>query len=328
MKYVFTILTVIALQTATAGEFDWLPDQPGMTKFEVTTANTRMYGLTAVEAASFNAGLQKLRDLIVAQPGFTNPIGVTIDGYMRADDNPPKAKGVPVPAFGRCRSKPCFRQEKTGKPVWFDYTTDELAIKVNNPAEALEAFDYREDNGRLCYEPERIGEIDGFPLFRTRNGDDVIVLSSNGKLPWVPYTREELVNLTIRAWQKQAAENEMDPISPKIVKGQQEYLAKMSPEERKMQAFFVEGAMGIYGPPLAPLGSDLGRPVIRIPAQWYDSSLPRSAIQSIVLRCEYSNSINHAKPGPTEEGSVSAYRLYQYLRSADLKAIAGALTTK
>jgi hypothetical protein len=94
------------------------------------------------------------------------------------------------------------------------------------------------------------------------------------------------------------------------------------------QAWFLDGGLGVFAPPLAPLGSDLGRPIVKIPAKWYDSSLPRSAIQSIVLRFLYSNRVDHDKPGPDKTGCVSAYRLYQYLRSADLKAVATALTTK
>jgi len=247
---------------------------------------------------------------------------------MRADDNPPKAKGVPVPAFGRCLSMPCLRDEKSGKPGWFRYTTDELEIKVNNPAAALEAFGYHDGDTKLFYEPARFGEINGLPLFRAANGNEIVAFSSNGSLPWEPYTREELTKMMIRYWQDQAAQNTMDPIAPQIVKGQQEYLAKMSPEEKKMQAWFLDGGLGIFAPPLAPLGSDLGRPIVKMPAKWYDSSLPRSAIQSIVLRFLYSNRIDHDKPGPDKTGCVSAYRLYQYLRSADLKAVATALTTK
>lgn len=54
MKFIPAIMLLISLQTALAGEFDWLPDQPGTTKFEVTTANTKMYGLSAADAASFS----------------------------------------------------------------------------------------------------------------------------------------------------------------------------------------------------------------------------------------------------------------------------------
>ena len=328
MKFVIALLSLMLFQSASAAEFDYLPDHPGKVKVDVSRANTSMYKLSAADAAAFNANFERLRDLLVAQPEFNPPKGVSIDGYMRANDQVPKVKGVPVPAFGHLLSQPCYRDKKTGQPVWLKFTTDEIVVRVNNPYEVLDPLSMEGDEVKICNEPKRAGEINGFPIFRLENGDEFIMLSHSDKLPWVPYTREEFVNRLIRFWQAQADKTADDKLSPAIVKGHKDFLARMSPEDRKVQARSYPGSQGVYEPGLAPVGSDLGQPLVKINPQWFDPSLPRSAFQLITVLFHYSSNLDPDKPAPDQYGLVSALRLWQYLRSADWKAISTALTTK
>lgn len=328
MRYVVALLSLLLLQPALAGEVEYLPDYPGKVKVDVSRENTSMHGLSVADAAVFNANFERLRDLLIAQPEFNPPKGVAIDGYMRANDEVTKAKGVPVPAFGHLLSQPCYRNKKTGQPVWHKYTTDEIVVRVNNPYEVLDPFDLDGAEVKICNEPTRAGEIKGFPIYRTENGDEFIMLSHSDKLPWVPYTREEFVNLMIRFWQKQADKTADDKLSPAIVKGHKDFLARMSPEDRGVQARSYPGSQGVYEPGLAPVGSDLGHPLVKINPQWFDPSLPRSAFQLITVLFHYSSNLDPDKPAPDQFGLVSALRLWQYLRSADWKAISGALSTK
>jgi len=328
MRYVIALLSLLLFQSVFAGEFDYLPDHPGTVKVDVSRENTSIHGLAVADAAVFNANFERLRDLLVAQPDFNPPKGVAILGYMRADDQVPKVKGVPVPAFGHLLSQPCYRNKKTGQPVWHKYTTDEIVVRVNNPYECLDPFDLEGAEVKIRYEPKRTGKINGFPIYRTENGDEFIMLSLSDKLPWVPYTREEFTNLMIRFWQKQADKTADDKLSPAIVKGHKEFLARMSPEERKMPARSYPGSQGVYEPGLATVGSDLGQPLVKINPQWFDPMLPRSAFQLITVLFHYSSNLDPDKPAPDEYGLVSALRLWQYLRTADWKAISGALSTK
>ncbi len=309
-----------------AAEFDYLPDHPGTVKVTVDRQNTKMYGLAAADAASFNANLERLRDLLIAPPQFNPPKGVSIDGYMRADDYVPKTKGVPVPAFAHIFSKSCFRDKKTNQPVFFQFPTDEIEVIVNNPRGGLDNYAKTDAGVEFFIEPKRTGDIAGFPLVRDDNGDEIIILSRNGEIPWVPVSREELTNYWISFWQKLADETPEDKMSPMIVNGHKDGLAKMSPEERSAPARYFQ--KDVYAPPVAPIGSDLGQPIVKINPKWCDPSLPRSAIQLIVCRFRYSNNINADKPAPNEWGSVSALRLYEFLHSADWKTIATALTAK
>jgi hypothetical protein len=328
MRFIVALISLLLFQPAFASEFDYLPDHPGTVKVDVSRANTSMYGLSTADAAAFNANLERLRDLLIAQPDFDPPKGITIFGYMRANDYVPKVKGVPVPAFGHLLSQPCYRDKKTGQPVWLKFTTDEIVVRVNNPYEVLDPLGEEGANVKICYEPIRAGEINGFPIYRVGNGDEVIMLTRSDKPLWVPYTREEFVNRMTRFWQEQASKVPEDIVSPAIVKGHKDFLARMSPEDRKAQARSYPGSQGIYEPGLAPVGSDLGQPLVKINPQWFDPSLPRSAFQLITILFHYSGNLDPDKPAPDEYGLVSALRLWQYLRTADWKAISGALTTK
>jgi hypothetical protein len=328
MRFAITLLSLLMFQSAVASEFEYLPDQPGKANVIVARANTSMHNLPAVDAAAFNANLEHLRDLLIAQPEFNPPKGVAIDGYMRANDTAPKVKGIPVPAFGHLLSQPCFRDMKSGQPTWLKFTTDEIVVRVNYPqADLCDPLNEEGSEARICYEPKRTGEINGFPVFQTKDGDELIVLSNSGKLLWVPYTREEFTNQFIRFWQEQTDKTSADTLSPAILKGHREFLARMSPEERKMPARALSSG-NIYEPGLAPVGSDMGEPLVKINPQWFDPSMPRSAFQLIVVRFHYSGKLDSNKPAPDQYGLVSALRLWQYLHSADWKAIAAALSTK
>ena len=144
---------------------------------------------------------------------------------------------------------------------------------------------------------------------------------------WVPVTREEYVKAWLAYWEKHAAGSPpQDTITPQIVRRHREVLAAMSPEERKMQA--RTHTWDPFEPTLAPVDSEEGTPLVRANPAWFDASLPRSAFQLITLQFNYSGTLNHENPGPTEHGDIAPYRVWQALHASDWKEISGALTDK
>jgi hypothetical protein len=87
----------------------------------------------------------------------------------------------------------------------------------------------------LQYDPKRMGGLNGFPLYRAVNGDEILVLSASGKEPWVPVTREEFINIWISVWQKRAS-GPQDSFTQEIIDRHKAVLAAMPPAERRMQA--------------------------------------------------------------------------------------------
>lgn len=317
------VLTAVIPLTGSAGEFDFLHDHPGKAQ---ATASSHT-GLTKAEGTAFKANLERLRNLLFKQPVFNSPRGVEIKGYFRPNDEQPKSKKVPVPGFGYLRFHFYFANHKTGKPVHICCTTDEIFAAINDPDKGFESFGGRDFPTKVFYEPTKVGEMSGFPVYRLNSGSEVIVLSRSATPPWIPVTREEFVKASLVTWQKQAADAPpVDTITPQIVQAHKEALNVMTADERRMQA--RELFWDPFQPNLAPAGSTEGRPLIRVNPAWFDPKLPRSAFQLIILRFDFDNSVNQDNPGPTEHGDIAPYRVWQALHTSNWREISGALTDK
>lgn len=82
---------------------------------------------------------------------------------------------------------------------------------------------------------------------------------------------------------------------PQIVARHREVLADMSPQERAMQARYQMGH-DPFGPALAPVGSDLGIPLVKPGTDWIHPALPRSAVQLVVVEFQYSGEFHPDNP--------------------------------
>lgn len=319
---IFTLL--LSSQNVSGGEFDFLHEHPG--KMSATVTGSHL-ALNKAESAAFKRNLEQLRTLLAKQPVFTSPRGVEILGYFRPNDYQPKTNKVPIPGFGYLRFHFYYLAKKTGKPVRICCTTDEIFVSVNDPEKGFDVCTVPGSPTRVFYEPNQVGKLAGFPVYRLQNGNEVIVLSRSSVPPWIPLTREEYVRGWLANWQKQASEAPaIDTLTPEIVKSHQAALAAMTPEEREMQARYYPA--NPFEPTLAPVGSDEGQPLVRANPAWFDPTLPRSAFQLIILQFNFTGSMNLDAPGPTIHGDIAPYRVWQALHTSDWAAISGALTDK
>jgi|GEM_PF-2148982 len=313
-------------QPLAAAEFEFLPDHPGGFSATATVSNVPVRKLSKADAAAFKKKLEQLRNLLAKQPALQAPKGVEIIGYFRPLDEFPTAQNLPVPGFGYLRFH-FYHRAKNGKPVRICCTTDEIHASINDPDQSFEVYGSREFATKTFYEPDLVGQVDGFPLYRTAGGDELLVFSRGTARPWLPVTREEYVTAWLTFWQKQVQESvPQDTITPEIVRRHQQALAQMKPEERTMQARSL--TWDVYEPTLAPVGSAEGRPLVRVNPDWFDPSLPRSAIQLLVLRFSTTGLMDPIQPGPSKTGSVSAYRVWQVLHSSNWKEVSTVLTTR
>lgn len=307
-----------------ASGFDFVYDQPGKLTAPVTVSNIPHKLLSKAETSAYQRNLERLRDLLAKQPVFNPARGVEVIGYFRPLDDLRAFKNKPFPGFGYLRFHFYHLQKKTGKPVRICCTTDEMHVSVNNPDTGLDVFGASEFPTKAFYEPQRVGELAGFPVYRLSSGSDLIVLSRNRQKPWVPVTREEYVTAWLAYWEKMAAANApYDPISPQIVSSHRAALAAMSPEERTMQARHYPADP--LEPTLAPVGSREGQPLVRTNPAWFDPALPKTAFQLITIRFNYSGDLDHDNPGPTEHGDIAPYRVWQALQTSNWGEIGKAL---
>lgn len=83
-----------------------------------------------------------------------------------------------------------------------------------------------------------------------------------------------------------------------------------------------------YEPPLPPSGSLDGVPMVKPNPKYFDPALPRTAFQLITFRFKYTGHLDHDNPGPTENGDLSPYRVWEASHRSDWTAIRAALTSK
>jgi len=205
-------------------------------------------------------------------------------------------------------------------------TTLEINVTGNVPDGGLDPMGLAGARPKLSYGPRRTGELNGFPVYRTTSGDEILVLTRSTVPPWVPVTREEYANIWMRIWQKKAAGSPGVALFAQVVERHRETLAKMTAEERRMPARHFPQAQDQTGPPLPAAGSSYGVPVVKANPQWYAPALPRTAFQLITLRFRYAGDLDPDRPALAESGDASALRVWEALRKTDWKAASAALT--
>lgn len=319
-------LPCLLVRPLPAAEFVFLPDHPGGFAATATVNNVPVSKLSKPDAAAFKQKLEQLRNLLAKQPVMQAPKGVEIIGYFRPLDEFPSAKNLPVPGFGYLRFH-FYHRAQNGKPVRICCTTDEIHVSINDPDQSFEVYGSHDFSTKPFYEPNLVGQVDGFPLYQTAGGDELLVFSRGSAPIWLPITREEYVAAWLKFWQKQAQQTvPQDTITPEIVRRHQQALARMQPEERAMQARSL--TWDVYEPTLAPVGSTAGRPLVRVNPNWFDPDLPRSAVQLLILRFSTTGLMDQNHPGPSKTGNVSAYRVWQALHTSNWKEVSTIVTTR
>lgn len=333
-------LALFLVQPCLGGEFTFLTEHPGKVSVTVERAQTRALKLSAKDAAAFNANLERLRGLLLAQPVFNPPLGVKVYGFIRAQTSHyAVTKSPPATGHGDIYFHFAFLDEKTGKPNYVCCTTDEIQLYINQPGEGFDSVGL-DDRSRFYNEPKQTATLNGFPVYRTdKYSDEIIVLYRGVKPLWVPVTREEYVKMWLRMWEESAAKSVHDTVSPVIVERHKAALARMSAEERQMQVRRLVGGddadpegcgsypQDPYEPQITPAGCLAGRPLVKFNPNLFDPSLPRSAFQLITFRFVY-GPLDPDHPGPTEYGDISPYRVWEALHRSDWEAIGAALTSK
>lgn len=323
-----------------AGEFQFLHEHPGKFTATATASNVPQKKLDKGSAARYRQNLEKLRNLLAAQPVMKEPKGVDIIGYFRPLDNFPDARNIPAPGFGYLRFHFYHASPKDGKPIRICCTTDEISVSINDPLQGLELYSASGYPTKAFYEPQQAGEIDGFPIYRMGGGDEVLVMKRGTRPLWVPVTREEYVRAQLKQWEKTTEgmpspeefrrltgmEMPVNTLTLEIIKRHRAALETMSAEERKMQARQLN--WDAKEPSLAPVGSSEGRPLVRVNPAWFDPALPRTAFQLITFRFGYSGSMNPDRPGVTQHGDISPFRVWKSLHTSNWKEISNALTDR
>ena len=309
----------LLLVAAVSGQGLYQPDLPGTATITVHRPTPSQQDLTATEAAAFGNNLEALRDLLLALPVFRSPKGMSIDGHWWADGTQSGAARGPAQGGGTLWFYPALVKPRAGGSRFRFEATVGVQVHINKPTSGLER--YADEH---FYEPTRKGEVNGLPIYRGELDCELLPISRTGAVPWVPVTREEFIQASLAGWRKRLESDPQDTMSKQFVEHQQAALAAMSADGRRAQAR-TQSQEDFYGPQLAPLGSSEGRPLVKAGSAWADPAAPRSAIQLVLMKFDYSADMDPSRPGPAFDGSICPLRVWEVLHQSDWTAVRAAI---
>jgi hypothetical protein len=308
-------LAVLATLSLWADEKDYLPEVPGKVEVTVSKGALPKHRLSAVDGNGYMQSLTRLRDLIMAQPQMQKPIGVTLRGYFRPNDEAGSPQ-LPVPGFAYIRFHPMVKEWKTGQPVPFIVSTWEIEARVNVPCAGLQLMN--EFEVPLYFAPRISGEVDGQPVYTVGSGNELLVFTGTGRMPWMPINRDEYAALVVEHWKKLAQDPLAASALQSFVQKYEAWRAAMTPEERRLQAW--------QGMENAPKGAPQGPLLVKPDPAWFDPALPRSAFQVITLIFDYSGDLDFKNPPATH--NTAPLRVWQALHQSSWADLKSALTSR
>ncbi len=219
-KYVLLLSMVLiylpspALADGCSGDYSFAPDVSGQMKAAVTKNDkSYYYKLGKKESATYDAGLQKLLNVIIKQPYLNPPPGVELKGVLRSwgiqGCNAP-CLGMPVHGLGTLYFLELLRADK-GWVGPTKETANTLDIEINN-LEAATGTPLFPDNltdsrGRqflVQMQPE--GSLDGITVYKDHGKGLATLIFSRGNRPWsIPLSRQEYLLAQIRRMEREIA---------------------------------------------------------------------------------------------------------------------------
>ena len=314
----------------------YLVDYAGEAKIDIGLSYDGIYKLGADEAGAYRQSRQHLVDLILAQPAAKPPRGVSLVGLARA--YPPVAMGKPdhpgwpVPTLCIVHFNDIF--ERNGKADWATDSPVEMQVYMNEPERAgFETYsngEMKDSKGRtIFYQANKIGEVQGFPVYRNKSNTEIMILSRNRRPIWLPLSQEEYLNLWIRTMEKELAEMgdyAKDPsnLLRKRLERHRTILAGLSPAERQAQAMYLRSE-DPFEPDLAFKASEWAWPLVIVNPEWFDPASPRTAVQFISVIFDYGSTFDPDDPKPGDDGTVAALRLLNMKSTSDWKTMSSSL---
>ncbi|HTY09320.1 MAG TPA: hypothetical protein VMF29_09170 [Candidatus Edwardsbacteria bacterium] len=283
------------------------------------------YAMTAAEQAQYAAKLERLAAIVHDAPTLDPPRG--IDAAVTG------SVGVPYDENGECR--PPYRTQRVvselrlvlkyyymdqGKAAVHPYPAN-MDVDFNNtlpPIMGCEQGDLKDDRGRTVYRmPAELRKVGGYPLYRNL----VMLITLPGRPFWLPVSREQY----LRALMTRAAADGEGTYKMLLDLYRKE-LDALTTGQRRSQAYI--GA-GIKPSGLCEPGDEDASPVVTINPDYFDPTLPRTAVQLITIRWyTASNAVDFTAPVRPQDGDNPAeVRISELLEALDYRKIAALLDT-
>lgn len=187
--------------------WDYVPEAPGRVTMEVPRGvMAGYYRLTRLESVAFDQGLQKLLDVVLAQPHLRPPRGIDLDGWIRQwrsaacgerDERKP-CLGVPVAGEGPMHYTYFFDIQGKPKTVGEGWKSAHWSINDIEFAHGGGGGAEIADLG-FTLQLALHGEIDGVPVFKNpATQTAILVVARSGRPSWTrPVSQQEYLEAAI-----------------------------------------------------------------------------------------------------------------------------------
>lgn len=282
--------------------------------------------MTPVELQSLRGTLAAIADIAHAAPVMAKLDGINATVWARLTLGCPFHQEVchwkTLGAWEEVLVDMHLINVQTGKRYIMNQESPRVHIAVNDPTEIYIYGGHRpggffDDGGNeIIGEPQKVGEVDGFTLY-----DNQLVVVASKPL-FVPVSREQYVRAVIRAFAKKAKDDGTEDELAFLVGPLQKELESMGAEERRSQAFSGRD----YSVPsglTTPTGY-AATPMVTFNPDFFDSSLPRTAVQLITVRTQEPTEAIDTLPDNFDARTQSVWALRQTI---DYHRLAGLLAT-
>lgn len=329
------VVGMVAIATSNA-QYKYATDQPGKWTYEYYTEkgvggyrSELNYGLSKEQLASFKNKIQQIVDCLRNNPTVNPPMGFepTVQGSVWSDadayhHNAALMKDKIAQAEIVVRFCPLSKNLKTGAITKGCIEVSHLDVLVNNMMSAVWNFEYlstedyqktadntRKEKYLLVQQPTIIKTIaPGIVVYD--NGS--IVISDPDVPLFVPITVKDYFDLAIPYWEKQAKADGNDMVLDYVKKDKAAFTA----EELNMPAYFGPQTNSSM---ILVTSRPTEKKWMKINPAYFDKSLPRSAVQLIVIRTMIEAYVDPKPP----EGEVPDSRFhYLYTKAMDVQCLA------
>jgi len=317
-------------QEAAAGKSGFDQSLPGKWDLRLQTdaGVEKDYTLTNAENDYCRGKMARLIEILKSSPALKSPGGFNVKAitrYLAPEDwygqHKPPYKNPRVRMEFWASLPELFQQ---GGKVVEQIEPPYLNVTFNEPNTFIINWELQyqglwdEQDREIFLQPYSERDIGGITVYE--RGHTVIIAKKARPPLWISVTREQYLKAQYRHYQKRKKEGSGDPTMVlNFITGR---LNAMSPEERRQTAYYCSGAedpLGLCGP------EDEGAfKLVTFNPEYYDRSLPRTAVQLIVIKYGYGGGFTSYEEADEMvfEAAGTNKTLYDLERSLDYQAVA------
>ncbi len=275
----------------------------------------QFYKMNATELAKYHATTEKLLAYLGSQPVAQNPLGITLEVKSRTAYNHYDHEQYPVKPTERVKAEVfipfCNLFLKNGKVEAACDEVPYIDVITNDEREVFEPgmnYDQLDDKQavnqykEMFYLPGKLLDLgSGVFLYNWYYKNRLVVARSDRPL-WLPVTNREYIERTLIYYKASLKEGKINQMVMDLLLAE---IAGIPPEIMNLPCY-VDRNVGLTLTEIVVNGQVSEFPVYKLNPDYFDKTLPRTAVQLITMTIE-----GHADFA--EYGETDAHRVWEFI---------------